>query len=96
MAKYLENLLRDSTLPFISIAKKFLSLTGLIMLKIPNETFLRINQYLWHAWHTNFFLNSGLDHFQQREYLASEQGSSGSRPMGLLEPILKSSARSQG
>jgi len=45
MTKYLENLLRDSTLPFISFAKKFLSQAVLMILKIPNKTFFWFTRY---------------------------------------------------
>ena len=40
LTKYLQNLLRDSTLSVISAAKEFLFKVVLIMLKMPSETFL--------------------------------------------------------
>ena len=46
MTKYHENLLRDSPLSLLFIVKIFSSLETKMVLKIPNETFLRITQYL--------------------------------------------------
>ena len=42
MAKHHENLLRDSPLSLLSIVNFFSSLKTKMVLKIPNETFLRI------------------------------------------------------
>ena len=47
MAKYHENLLKVSSLSFLFIVKFFSSLKTRMILKTPNETFLRITQYLW-------------------------------------------------
>ena len=46
MAKYHENLLRDSPLSLLFIVKFFSSLETKMVVKIPNETFLRITRYL--------------------------------------------------
>ena len=40
LTKYLQNLLRDSTLSAVSAAKNVLLKVVLIMLKMPSETFL--------------------------------------------------------
>ena len=45
MTKYHENLLRDSPLSLLSIVKFFSSLETKMVLKIPNETFLRNTLY---------------------------------------------------
>jgi len=45
MAKYHENLLKDSTLSLLLIVKFFSSLKTKMILKTPNETFLRITRY---------------------------------------------------
>ena len=46
MAKYYENLIRDSPLSLLFIVKFFASLETKMILKMPNETFLRITRYL--------------------------------------------------
>ena len=46
MTKYPENLLRDSPLSLLFIVKFFSSLESKTVLKIPNETFLRITLYI--------------------------------------------------
>ena len=46
MTKYHENLLRDSPLSLLSIVKFSFSLETNMILKIPNETFLKITRYL--------------------------------------------------
>ena len=45
MVKYHKNLLRDGLLPSLSIVKFFSSLETKMILKIPDETFLRITRY---------------------------------------------------
>ena len=45
MAKYHENLLKDSTLALLFIVKFFSSLEAMMVLKLPNKTFLRITRY---------------------------------------------------
>ena len=45
MTKYHENLLRDSNLSLLFVVKYFSSLETKMILKIPNETFLRTDQY---------------------------------------------------
>ena len=45
MTKYHENLLRDSPLSLLSVVKFLSSLETKKVLKIPNETFLRITRY---------------------------------------------------
>ena len=45
IAKYDENLLKDSTLSLLFIVKFFSPLETLMILKTPNETFLRITWY---------------------------------------------------
>ena len=45
MTKYPENWLRDSTLSFLSIVECFSPLESKMILKIPNESFLRITRY---------------------------------------------------
>ena len=45
MTKYHENLLRDSPLSLLFIVKMFSSLETKMVLKTPNETFLRITRY---------------------------------------------------
>ena len=45
MAKYHENLHRDSTLSLLSMVKFFSSLETKMIQKIPNETLLRITRY---------------------------------------------------
>jgi len=45
MAKYHENLLKDSTLALPFMVKFFSSLETMMILKMPNETFLRITRY---------------------------------------------------
>ena len=45
ITKYHKNLLRDSPLPSLSIVKFLSSLETKMILKIPNETFLRITRY---------------------------------------------------
>ena len=45
MAKYHENLSRDSPLPLLVIVKLFPSLETKMILKMPIKTFLRITQY---------------------------------------------------
>ena len=45
MAKYHENLLKDGTLSLLFIVQFFSPLETKIILKRPNETFLRITQY---------------------------------------------------
>ena len=45
MAKYQENLLKDSTLSLLFIVKFYSSLKTKMMLKTPNETFLKITRY---------------------------------------------------
>ena len=45
MTKYHENLLRDSHLSLLSVVKLFSSLETKQVLKIRNETFLRITRY---------------------------------------------------
>ena len=52
MTKYHENLLRDSLLSLLFIVKFFSSLETKMVLKIPNETFLRITRYLASQWVT--------------------------------------------
>ena len=44
-AKYHENLLKDSPLSLLSVVKFFSSLETKMILKTPNETFLRITRY---------------------------------------------------
>ena len=46
VTKYHENLLRDSSLSLLSTVKFFSYLEIKMILKIRNETFLRITQYL--------------------------------------------------
>merc|ERR1711989_89662 len=46
MAKHHENLLRDSPLSLLSIVNFFSSLETKMILKIPNETFLKITRYI--------------------------------------------------
>ena len=46
MTKYHENLLRDSPLSLLFIVKIFSSLETKMVLKTPNETFLRITRYI--------------------------------------------------
>ena len=46
MTKYHENLLRDSPLSMLSILEFCSSLETKMILKIPNETFLKITRYL--------------------------------------------------
>ena len=46
MAKYHENLLKGSTLSLLSIVKFFSPLKTKMILKTPNETFLRITRYI--------------------------------------------------
>ena len=50
MAKYHENLLKDSPLSLLSVVKCFSSLETKMILKAPNETFLRITRYLFCLW----------------------------------------------
>ena len=45
IAKYHENLLKDSTLSLLFIVKFFSFLKTKMILKTPNETFLKITQY---------------------------------------------------
>ena len=45
MTKYHGNLLKDSPLSLLSMVKIFSSLETKMILKIPNETFLRITLY---------------------------------------------------
>ena len=47
MAKYHENLLKDSTLSLLFIVKLFSSLEKKKTLKMPNETFLKITRYFF-------------------------------------------------
>ena len=58
MAKYHENLLIDSPLTLLSMVKFFISLETKVVLKMPNETFLRINRYIitifsFYHWYLN-------------------------------------------
>ena len=46
MAKYHENLLKDSTLSLLFTVKFFSSLETKMILKIPYETFLKITLYM--------------------------------------------------
>ena len=46
MAKYHENLLRDSPLPLLSMVNFLSSFETKMILKIPTETFLRITRYI--------------------------------------------------
>ena len=46
ITKYHENLLRDSPLSLLYIVNFFSSLATKMILKKPNETFLRVTQYL--------------------------------------------------
>ena len=48
MTKYHENLLRDSPLSLLSTVKILFFLETHNILKIPNETFLRITRYKYH------------------------------------------------
>ena len=54
MAKYHENLLKDSASSLLFIVKFFFSLKIKMISKTPNETFLRITRYKitsdWHLW----------------------------------------------
>ena len=50
MTKYHENLLRDSPLSLLFIVKILSSLETKVVLKIPNETFLRITRYIHSIW----------------------------------------------
>ena len=45
MAKYHENLVRDSPLSLLSIIKILSPLETKMIVKVPNETFLRITRY---------------------------------------------------
>ena len=56
MTKYHENLLRDSTLSSHSMVKFISSLETKMILKIPNETFLRMTRYLLHVTSRYFML----------------------------------------
>ena len=59
MAKYHENLSRDSALSMLSIAKYFFSLKNKTILEIPIETFLKITRYLIQiTWITYLLLES--------------------------------------
>ena len=51
-----ENMLRDSTLPLLSIVKSFSSLESKMILKIPNETFSRITRYFFLDHYTNMYI----------------------------------------
>ena len=62
MAKYHENLLKDSTLFLLFMVQFFSPLETKIILKRPNETFLRITRYLYQIFiflldHLHFFLH---------------------------------------
>ena len=61
MAKYHEILLLDSPLSLLSIMKFFSYLDTTMILKIPNETFLRITRYLLQIFQklTEFFFQIG-------------------------------------
>ena len=47
IAKYHENLLKDSTSSLLFIVKFFSPLETQMILKTPNETFLRITRYIY-------------------------------------------------
>ena len=62
LTEYHGNLLRDSPLSLLSIVKLFSSLETKKVLKIPNETFLKITLYLYQIFvflldHLHFFLH---------------------------------------
>ena len=52
MTKYHKNSLKDSPLSLLSIVKFFSSLETEMILKLPNETFLRITRYIHTHTHT--------------------------------------------